>query len=365
MPVQATAQRFSELNPSVKVRWHLRSLNEFGHGNVAELAERFDLIVLDHPWMGFAAANQILIPLDSLADAASLSAWRNTVGGSFDSYVWGGSLLAAPIDAASPAAAIQDEGFGIPEAPTTWEEVLDWARRGRVVAPCFPPDLFLHLLMLLATAQVPLFANEGYFGPESEVLTAMDQLRELVDLLPSACADMNPIRIYEVLAKGGEATYCPFAYSYSNYARAGYGRHRLRFVDLPSHPSGTAMRGVLGGTGLAVSAKCQAVEEAYEYVRFTASTSIQTGLYAFAGGQPASRAAWQDQEFDRHCNAFCSSTGPTIERAWTRPRYFGYPMFQEVAGVPLLSWMQGAGSASGCLGEMNRLYRRSLTRGRE
>src|SRR5690606_10863567 len=156
------------------------------------------------------------------------------------------------------------------------------------------------------------------------------------------------------------AMYCPFAYSYSNYSRPGYGRYPLRFLDLPSHPSGAAMRGVLGGTGLAISARCKAPGEAYDYLAFTASEAVQCGIFAYAGGQPASEAAWSDRSLDAHCGGFFSSTRQTIERAWTRPRYAGYPGFQRAAGVPLLDWMRGTGSAKSCLDEMNRLYRSSL-----
>ena len=51
----ATAQRFSELNPGVEITWEKRSLQAFADEPIDKLAERYDLLVIDHPWAGFAA----------------------------------------------------------------------------------------------------------------------------------------------------------------------------------------------------------------------------------------------------------------------------------------------------------------------
>jgi multiple sugar transport system substrate-binding protein len=87
----ATAQRFLEMNPSVEVRWEKRSLQEFADYPVEKLVETFDLLVIDHPFSGYAAAHRVLLPLeehfsnDFLAEQASES-----VGRSHKSYYYGG-----------------------------------------------------------------------------------------------------------------------------------------------------------------------------------------------------------------------------------------------------------------------------------
>ncbi|RZL46370.1 MAG: carbohydrate ABC transporter substrate-binding protein, partial [Pedobacter sp.] len=55
LPMVATAQRFAELNPNVQITWEKRSLQQFADFSIQELAERFDLLVIDHPWAGFAS----------------------------------------------------------------------------------------------------------------------------------------------------------------------------------------------------------------------------------------------------------------------------------------------------------------------
>ena len=64
LPMVATAQRFSELHPDIEIVWHKRSLQEFADYPIERLVERFDLLVIDHPFAGQAAAQNVLLPLD-------------------------------------------------------------------------------------------------------------------------------------------------------------------------------------------------------------------------------------------------------------------------------------------------------------
>ena len=56
LPVVATGQRFAELNPGVEIIWEKRSLKAFEEFPVEKLAADYDLIVLDHPFVGYSAA---------------------------------------------------------------------------------------------------------------------------------------------------------------------------------------------------------------------------------------------------------------------------------------------------------------------
>ncbi len=64
VPVVATAQRFHELHPHVEINWHKRTLQEFADFPIQKLVDKYDLLVIDHPWAGVAAANSgMLLPL--------------------------------------------------------------------------------------------------------------------------------------------------------------------------------------------------------------------------------------------------------------------------------------------------------------
>ena len=72
-PLVATAQRYEETHPTVRIRWEKRTLDEFGHAPIDQLAPKFDLIVIDHPWAGFAFEKNLVCDLKPLLPAAALN----------------------------------------------------------------------------------------------------------------------------------------------------------------------------------------------------------------------------------------------------------------------------------------------------
>ena len=62
--IVAVSQRFSELHPGVDIQWEKRSLQEFADAPIENLAKTYDLLIIDHPWAGFAADTGILLPLE-------------------------------------------------------------------------------------------------------------------------------------------------------------------------------------------------------------------------------------------------------------------------------------------------------------
>src|SRR5580693_1153001 len=92
-PLVATAQRYEETHPGVRIRWEKRTLDEFGHLPIDQLAPQFDLIVIDHPWAGFAFEKNLVHNLKPLLLPAALSEWaHNSIGPVFESYCYGERL---------------------------------------------------------------------------------------------------------------------------------------------------------------------------------------------------------------------------------------------------------------------------------
>ncbi len=107
LPVVAAAQRFEELNPGVHITWEKRSLQEFADQPLAELGAQYDLLVIDHPWAGFAATSGVLTPMEELVSAEFLADQAaNSVGPSHQSYRYGDRQWALAIDAATPVASM-------------------------------------------------------------------------------------------------------------------------------------------------------------------------------------------------------------------------------------------------------------------
>ena len=286
--VVATAQRFSELHPQVDIVWEKRSLQAFADAPIDKLAETYDLLVIDHPWAGFAADSGVLVPFQEHLSAAFLGDQAaNSVGKSHISYVFDGNQTALAIDAATPVAAyrpdlLEKHGQAVPD---TWEDLLALARQGVVIMPGIPIDTLMNLYMLCATQGEAPFIDEEWAASDGMILQALDQLRELASLCPPEIFNWNPIAVYEALARSDNYAYCPFAYGYSNYARVGYGQNVLVFDDMVSI-DGNRCSTTLGGTGLAISSRCQHVDVAMQYAEFTASPQIQRTLFVENGGQP-------------------------------------------------------------------------------
>jgi multiple sugar transport system substrate-binding protein len=116
---------------------------------------------------------------------------------------------------------------------------------------------------------------------------------------------------------------------------------------------------MLGGTGLAISAKCKHPEVAADYAKCGASPEIQRGIFFQSGGQPGHRAAWLDEANNVACTNFFRDTLPTLDRAFVRPRYNGYLNFQDHAGDPIHEFLRNGGNAGQVLDKVNELYRKS------
>ena len=366
-PLVATAQRYEQTHPGVRIRWDKRTLDDFGHMPVDQLAQKFDLIVIDHPWAGFAFEKQLAHDLKPLLPPAALKELaQNSVGNTFQSYDYDGKLLALPIDAATPAPSwrpdlLEREGI-LP--PANWPEAVALARRKLAVIPGFNADLFLHFMMLVKALGAEPCTDAEQIAPNIVMLAALNLLRELTEPMPREIFDWNPIQVAERMTTTDDFAWNAFAYTYNNYARDGFAHARLRFGNLISlEPNGPRLKSVLGGTGMAISSNCRDIEIALDYARFTAAGATQRTTYVNAGGQPSHRAAWDDPAADALCGGFFSGTRITQEEAFVRPRYSGYVPLQTRGGIALQEALRDGSDAKATLEKLNALYRESRQAG--
>ncbi|HTV39710.1 MAG TPA: ABC transporter substrate-binding protein [Candidatus Sulfotelmatobacter sp.] len=366
-PLVATAQRYEDLHPGVRIRWEKRTLDEFGHMSIDHLAPKFDLIVIDHPWAGFAFEKKLVHDLKPLLTPTSLNHWaQNSIGLTFDSYDYAGRLLALPIDAATPAPSWRPdllERAGTPP-PATWSEAVALARRKYAVIPAFNADLFLHFLMLVKALGADPCLSLEELAPREIMHTALDMLRELTEPMPREIFDWNPIKVAERMTTTDDFAWNAFGYTYNNYARNAFAQSRLRFGNLMSlEPDGLRLRSVLGGTGIALSTKCHHPEIALDYACFVAGANVQRTLYVNAGGQPSHRSAWDDSAANVLCGEFFSGTKMTQEEAFIRPRYSGYVPLQTTGGAALQETLRDGRHPDATLDKLNKLYRESRKSG--
>ena len=196
---------------------------------------------------------------------------------------------------------------------------------------------------------------------EATGIEALKMFRLLAEKISPAFFNLNPIQVYEAMTLTDEIAYCPFAYGYSNYSRRGYARRLLHFHDLVTIDGKTKATSTLGGTGLAVSAKCEHIDEVVKYVEYVASGECQKTVFFSNGGQPGHLKAWQDDYVNSQCENYFAATLPALQRAFLRPRYHGSMFFQDHAGGPVRDYLMHGGSEEQLLIQLNELYIKSRT----
>jgi multiple sugar transport system substrate-binding protein len=362
VPMVATSQRFHELHPDVDIDWTKRSLQAFADKPLAELAELFDLLVIDHPWVGCAGESGCLLDLANHLSGDFLAIHAaNSVGKSFESYRFNGGLWALAIDAAAPVSAnrpdlLEKAGVNLPQ---TWDDVISLGRMGLVCCPSIPLDVYGNFLNICVSDGEPIFPSDEEVVFRSAGLRALERLRELVSIVPAQFFALNPIQTCELMTQTDDFAYCPFTYGYSNYARDGYAPNVIKFGRVVRLRDDVEPSTMLGGTGLAISAKCKSPETALEYLKFVGKPETQRGLYFTAGGQPADRTAWLDSEINEAASGHFADTLPSLDRAFLRPRYPGYVAFQDRAGAPIHTFVREGGNPDKVLDTLNKLYRES------
>jgi multiple sugar transport system substrate-binding protein len=361
-PLLAASQRYGELHPGVEIQWKKRSLQEFADFPIEKLTETYDLLIIDHPWVGCAAATNCVLPLDKyLPEEYLAEQLASSVGYSHQSYIYDNSQWALAIDAATPAASFRRDllAKNNTAVPQTWQELIVLAKKGKVALPAIPIDMLMNFYSFcIAHGNAP-FANEEEAIDRDTGLAAMQCMKELYSLVDKRMFSNNPIAVAELMSSTDDYWYCPFAYCYSNYSRTGFAKNLLHYADVVS-VSGKRLQTTIGGTGLAVSAFSRHAGTAVDFAQWVVSGSIQRSLYVEHGGQPGHRSAWLDDKANRLTNDFFKTLLPVMDNGYTRPRYNGYLHFQDHAGKPLQKCIKENTDPVSALEEMNKIYRQSL-----
>ena len=320
----------------VDISWDKRSLQDFESFPVEDLARAYDLIVIDHPHVGEITGQACLLALDIAGREKEREAvLSGDVGGSYGSYNWAGRQWAFPIDAAAQVQAWRPDLIDRP--PGRFDDVLALAAEGRVLIPMRPPHSLMTFFTLAANRGTPCATDgPGDLIGVDDGIAAYGMIAALMRHVPSRCYVMDPIAVLEAMSAAESAIACaPLVYGYVSYGIDGFRAKPVAFADIPAAgtngPSGSA----LGGTGIAVSAFSDHVDEAVDFAYWIASGEVQRGPFAAAGGQPGHADGWADEAANAATGNFYRNTRQTLDRAWMRPRHKGYMGFQQRASERL------------------------------
>ena len=362
------------LEPDVSVHWQRQPLEGFESRPLRTLADDFDLLVVDHPGLGEAIRDGALLPLDEVFGERELAAWRTaSVGASYDSYVLGGRTWALPLDAAAQVAVARPDLMET--RPASWEQACQAARTHPTTLCLGGPHALLMFSAICVAAGAgpaqdddaglgrrdhgpgPRGRDHGPFVAEAAGTAALAIMSDLLAHADRELSQRNPIGVLDAMAAGGGPAYCPLVYGYVTYQRplgGEPGSSRLAAFDAPAGPGGIGS--VLGGTGVAITRSAVELGAAAALIRTLLSDEVQIGRYAELGGQSSARRAWQHPGADAAGGGFYRATLATVEQAWVRPRFAGYPEFQTAASALLREGLLAGEPHAGLVRRVNELY---------
>lgn len=362
-PLIGGISEYETQHPEIKLQWDRRSLSEFGEAPIEQYLDRYDLLIVDHPFVGFAAAHDSLLNLaPSISQAEQIHFAADSIGPSWQSYWYGDGLWALPIDAATQVGSYRPDLLPAlsPAVPATFSDVLELGAKARkagkhIVVPACPTDAISLFFTLSANLGYPVYEEGERFVDDSVAREVMYRLHALIKVSHPRSVEWNPIQVYDFMIGSSDAVYCPYGFGYSNYSRV-RNSVRLRFTNAPAAGKLGCAGTMLGGTGVAVSELTPHPSEAVAYAKWLVSPKHQRSTYFREGGQPASLSAWTDSSLDAMAGAFFSGTLQTLQTAYVRPRFEGFVRFFEAAGVQVNRCLRGELSDESLIRWMNDLY---------
>ncbi len=358
-PMVATADVYSKKNPLVSFTWDGRSLQDFESQPLKELAETYDVIVIDHPHLGEAVAAGLLLDLSQTNHTQQLHRIAaQSVGKSHISYSINGGQYALAIDAAAPVACYRPDLIQTP--PTDWQQVISLAQSGRVAVPLRSPHALMMFFWIANALHMPIATDTEHLMADTHIAEVLDIFSDFTAHIPIWCYSSDPIALLDAMADtASQIAYCPHIYGYINYAHTGFRDNVILFDNIVPLQNGTIGGSVLGGTGIAVSALSKHQDIATSYAFEIASAPCQTEVWVQRSGQPGNKMAWTHPDCNAITHNFMHNTLQTLERAWVRPRYNGYLQFQTRSSDILCDFLKGDRNTSQTIQKLQHLYRRT------
>ncbi|MCA0872783.1 extracellular solute-binding protein [Seohaeicola saemankumensis] len=332
------------------VEWEVQPLEGFESAPIAELCERYDLVVMDHPHLGEALAHNCLTPLDEIFDTGDLHRIAAAaIGPAYDSYHMEGRQWALPLDAATQVLALRPDL--VDETPTTWEDVDRLSQKGGVALSLAGPHAALSFLSVCAALDPALDMRDGGWPEDGVAERAYDILLPLASRTPAHTRAHNPIGLLNHMGQANDIWLIPLIYGYVNYTRA---PRPVTFCDAPT--AGARPGSILGGTGICISRGARVNDALRDHLLWLMSEDTQRNFIPAHDGQPGLRAAWLDPSVNAAWGDFYANTAASLEAATIRPRHDGYIALQSRASACLRDAFDKQAPARIAMRDLRDLY---------
>ncbi len=349
-PLIAASKIWTNKHVHLKIEWDQLSWYEFEHKILKSLAAgdgTYDMIMFDHPWTGKMAAENWLIPWETLSGDDYLhNLNQRVVSPSTASYNLYGHQWALPLDGACHAGLYRNDLADGNTLPKTWEGIAKWAESYHNPPYCYP--LIISLEGVLGTCLfLSMMAGLGYPPYTDEHKPSCDRdaaayvltiLKDLQLFTPPDSSSLGPWDIYERFCTSDDVIYSPSIFAYVNYFGKGARRENLRLCRVPGFDSGQPGKPILGGVGLGIARACRHIDEAKMFGEFLMSETVQRDIFPAHSGQPSTIAAWIDTEINQNFNNFYTDLSANMSTAYIRPRYPAFHQVELEAGKILQQW---------------------------
>jgi multiple sugar transport system substrate-binding protein len=338
------------------LQWSRQPLEGFESHPIADLAARYDLLVLDHPHVGEAVGQNCLQPIEDLFEAGEIAAWEGaSIGAALRSYRWAGRHWALPLDVAMQVMARDPDT--IPEAPDSWDEVITLSGRAPVALSLAGPHAILTFFSLCLSLGVEP-GGDDLVG-DAVGREALDRMQRLARRAPAKSVSMNPIALLEAIARRDGVALAPLVFGYVNYAVPNGERRRVGFSNAPRTSQAGRRGSVLGGTGIGITARARPNSELLGHLRWLMGADAQSGFIPGHDGQPSARDAWRNEAVNAAWSGFYADTAETAEDAWVRPRFDGYIAFQTEAASILRECLSDATPPQAAISRLRATWQRA------
>jgi multiple sugar transport system substrate-binding protein len=357
-PMRAAAEQWKHLT-GVEVKWEERSGQSFADDTLDRVTPDFDIISFDHPFVGSVAASGALLPLDELVPSAVLAVLaHDSIGPSHVSYAWRGRQWGLATDAACQVSVVRPDLLPEADVPRTWDEALELAKStpGRVTTSLASHDAICALLTLCANAGRAITPDQERFADPDAALPAIEWLLDYASRCHPSAWDGY---VVGPMTETNDVCYGLLQWGYTNYSRPSFAGRQLSFVNIPSAGDGP-VGSTLGGAGLGVSSSSHDPQAAADFVAWVTRPEIQRTIVFPNGGQPGSRAVWDDPLLDDEVGGFFSKTRTTIENASIRPRAAWWPIMGRLGGKALARGLRASHTPERLLAELESAYRHAL-----
>ena len=347
-PLRAASAAFAQAHPGVTISWDALPWEEMRFAQRESLATasgRYDLVVVDHPWIGDYADAGWVIPVDGYMDAAQLAQVRRDADlASLSSYEHDGRLWALPVDAACQTLVVRPDLLaGLPwlDDLRDWDDVLAAAeafhappeRWGFVHSLNHGAGVLLFVLGAAAAVGADPYRTPGTRFDREAGAIALTLLRDIhrLGLPPAERAGRRP---FDLMRDGDSFALWPAGFPYSELFVAG-DRPPLRVLPMPAIAGGAATTG-LGGAGLAVAAASRHRDVAAEFASFAISPQVQGELWIEHGGQPGLTSALRGSAMRAQSGDIGEVLAGALEDCYVRPTWPGWS-WVEVSAEPVFA----------------------------